>query len=238
MNRRLVLASFCTCWLPPLSAIADPLLPAPEPLPLALVPRTKEDSPWLAARKHALETLVGISKRPILGPIYGFSAPATLETVAAEVALPRFVLPLRRLKSFSQGDSPRALLVDQSHTLFLVSLLAPSGKALVVSSLTLAQRGDIWHAASFGPAAAARRIAGALGVFLEKALPESQFRFSLVTVAGLNMQFIGAEDNVKLWFVPIETDDRMETRRGEPVAAEEMLRKLKPDALRHNSLPG
>lgn len=177
-----------------------------------------------AAAERALDTFAKLVDERNYRQM-GFQSPDEVERATLGRTLAERMVRLDRLREYA-GGPVEELLTDTGRVKYLVEV---NGE--VRSSLTVGNRGDSWHAESFGGANYAELVAAAA-----LRMDDSADLFEL-RVPALNVTFLATRRDGGLVLVPIVDDAGYGFTAGEPIPAEEALSALVEAAREHNGLP-
>lgn len=161
----------------------------------------------------------------------GFDSVEEVRAATLGVPLPEFMVRLDELQKFHEGEDPSRLLHSTGRLTFPVLV-----QGRTRSSVTLGRGEKGWEAVSYGGPNYIRLLAEERGRLMEKE-GRSADEYLEVRVPALNLSFLGARKEGRLFLTPLFEDPRFPLKKGATLPAEEVFKAIQPAAREHTGLP-
>ena len=161
----------------------------------------------------------------------GFRTPEEARSIALGAPLRVFSISLDRLRAYRPGARPDDLLVETGEVLFPTQVGGETRAALVVRQVKMS-----WEVVSFGKAAMTASLAKAVRVLAARETAGAGAPFE-VAVPALNVFFAGRSTPRGLELAPLVDDPRFHLAAGTVMAAEDVVARLAPFALKMKTGP-
>ena len=177
----------------------------------------------------SLATLVELASKD--SAALGFASPGDAKRAELSLPLSDFIIGLDTLRTWQANMDPLSLLRPTGLVIYPVHVAGS-----VQSSITVKKQNGQWQAVSFGAPKQAANVAGNRERVAKRinVQPENIFQ---VRIPAFNLSFIGHIENGKLMLSPVNDSPQYGYLAGVPVAAEQVLGRLQPDAERDQGLP-
>lgn len=162
----------------------------------------------------------------------GFASPGDAQRAELSLPLSDFIIGLDSIRTWQANTDPLSLLRPTGLVIYPVHVAGS-----VRSSITLKKQNGQWQAVSFGAPKLAANVAGNRERVATRSnvLPEHLFQ---VRIPAFNLSFVGHIQNGNLLLLaPVIDYPQYGYLAGVPLAADQVLGHLKPDAERDQGLP-
>ncbi len=151
----------------------------------------------------------------------GFSSKDEISKAQLGEPLKIYIVRLDQLQKYNENTNPNELLTEQQKYIYPVTVNGDTK-----SSLSVARFNDEWKSSSFG---SPNYI-----MMLAKFRSNNSF---VVNVLALNLSFIGTREDNKLMLTPIMDYPTFDFKAGQTMPAEDVFKRILPEAREHDGLP-
>jgi hypothetical protein len=177
----------------------------------------------------SLATLVELASKD--GAALGFASPGDAKRAELSLPLSDFIIGLDSLRSWQANMNPLGLLRP---TGLVINPVHVAGS--VQPSITVKKQNGQWQAVSFGAPKLAASVAGNRERVVTRSNVQLENIFQ-VRIPAFNISFVAHIENGMLLLSPVSDYPQYGYLAGVPIAADQVLSRLQPDAERDQGLP-